>query len=108
VPASRGSSEPTRLSTVTGTSAPPAESNARRPFAAKYSHQGWGIGLGIFGVLAIIASFTPQTETPESGSSNPFATILVGLGAIAWSVYLLRGQGRKPVVGVQGAAPQQR
>jgi hypothetical protein len=93
---------------VTGTSAPPAESNARRPFAAKYSHQGWGIGLGIFGVLAIIASFTPQTETPESGSSNPFATILVGLGAIAWSVYLLRGQGRKPVVGVQGAAPQQR
>ena len=29
----------------------------RRPFAAKYAHRGWGIGLGVFGILAVISGF---------------------------------------------------
>lgn len=63
---------------------------ARRPFAAKYEHRGWGITLVAIGALGI---FTFE-----------ISSIIVSLGLIAWGIYLLRGRGMDPAKAAKRAA----
>lgn len=81
----------------------------RRPFAAKYAHRGWGIGLGIFGALAIISGFgSIPAAVAGTTSGSPLGSILLGLASLAVAVYLLRGQGENPAAAAKKAAAAQR
>lgn len=82
---------------------PSPDVQTRRPFAAKYAHRGWGIGLTVFGVLAVISGFS----VIGSGTTNPLPSFLVGLVAAAWGVYLLRGQGVNPAASARKATAEQ-
>ena len=68
---------------------------ARRPFAAKYAHRGWGIALVIIGAAAFFGSF----GTMGSSAGEGVTSLIIGLGLAAWGVYLLRGQGVNPAAG---------
>ncbi|MFK3669865.1 hypothetical protein ACI2IX_06800 [Leifsonia aquatica] len=82
---------------------PSPDSPSRRPFAAKYAHRGWGIGLIVFGVLAFFGGFSVI-----GSGTNPIPSFVVGLGAAAVGVYLFRGRGVNPAVSARNAAAEYR
>jgi len=79
------------------TDTPPAI-QPRRPFAAKYEHRGWGLGLTLFGGLGVlggIGSLVAPTASASTGS-NPIGGLILFLALLALGVYLLRGRGVDP------------
>lgn len=62
----------------------------RRPFAAKRRHRGWGIGLGVFGAFGLYG-FLRDMLGGTTGETDPVVGVLISLGCIALTVYLLRG-----------------
>ena len=82
---------------------PSPASPSRRPFAAKYAHRGWGIGLIVFGVLAFFGGFSVI-----GSGTNPIPSFVVGLAAAAVGVYLFRGRGVNPAVSAPVPPPRVR
>lgn len=78
-----------------------ASMQPRRPFAAKYQHRGWGLGLTIFGglgaLVGIVMVVAPTPATSSTGSSsNPIGVLVVYLALLSVGIYLLRGRGVNP------------
>lgn len=83
----------------------PTDDPTRRPFAAKFAHRGWGIGLGVFGILSVISGLgSIPGAVAGTTTANPVVSILLGLGLITFAVYLLRGQGESPAAAKRRAA----
>jgi len=87
----------------------PGAGTGRRPFAAKYAHKGWGIGLAIFGGMSVIVGFSEiGAAIRHEPDANPVGTALMGLAALAVGIYLLRGSGVNPANGQRAVVTQQR
>jgi hypothetical protein len=82
---------------------PSVKQEVRRPFASKFAHRGWGIGLAVVGGLVFLGGFAALGP-----GSTPIPSFVIGLVLIAWAVYLLRGQGINPAVAERRAAEAQR
>jgi hypothetical protein len=78
---------------------------ARRPFASKYAHRGWGIALAIIGGLTFLGGFSALASSTPSSSITSF---IFGLAIAALGVYLLRGQGVNPAIAERKAVEAQR
>jgi len=95
---------------VTNNPAEPfANSNSRRPFAAKYAHRAWGIALAVVGGLVFLGGFSALAPArPGSAASTPIPAFVIGLILVALAVYLLRGRGVNPAIAQRAAAAAQR
>ena len=93
------------MTSSTDAQSPP---QARRPFAAKYEHKGWGLGLTIFGGLGIFAGISSLVSPTTTTESDPVGSFIVALASLALGIYLLRGRGVDPKIAARRAAAEQR
>lgn len=80
----------------------------RRPFAAKYAHKGWGIGLAIFGGVGLIVGLSEiGAALRNEPDADPVGNIILALAMLVVAVYLLRGSGVNPAKAQRAAAAAQ-